>query len=201
MNFGHVVAAWLPFFKKGFWLKYMVVDLYEMKSEEMTAFERTSERSAVRVNGGKVNRVEKALRKGWSNIVCCDHNLQFIQCWDCSRHYRDYFQFESIVAALTLHWPQQLSAWTLTSVLIPLKEHNFMYWMYFIEIPTLQCCARNVISFSVLFYSTLVRNDYKFWHNECELLMSAAKLTCAWQTCQEPQWCILSACQHYIIGP
>lgn len=42
----------------------MLVDLSEMKSEEMSAFERTSERSAVRVNGGKVNRVEKPLRKG-----------------------------------------------------------------------------------------------------------------------------------------
>lgn len=41
----------------------MVVDLYEMKTEEMSAFERTSERSAVRVNGGKVNRVEKSTKK------------------------------------------------------------------------------------------------------------------------------------------
>lgn len=187
-----VVATWLLFFK-GFWLKYMLADLSEMKSEEMSAFERTSERSAVRVNGGKVNRVEKPLRKGWSDIVCCDHNLQFIQCWDCSRHYRDYFRSESIVAALTLHWPQQLSAWTLTLVLTPLKEHNFM--------KCIGCTSCKECSFSVVFYSTLVRNAYKFWHNECELLMSAAKWTCAWQTCQEPQWCILSACQHYIISP
>lgn len=37
----------------------MAVDLYGIKSEGMSAFERTSERFAVRVSGGKVNRLEK----------------------------------------------------------------------------------------------------------------------------------------------
>lgn len=34
-----------------------------MKSEGMSAFERTSERFIVRVSGGKVNRLEKSTKK------------------------------------------------------------------------------------------------------------------------------------------
>lgn len=47
----------------------MWVDLYEMKSEVMSAFQTTSESSAVEVSGGQVNRLEKA-----EATVCCDFN-------------------------------------------------------------------------------------------------------------------------------